>query len=183
MWGEFVHTLGEVKGLPTLGTNGNRNLEGGPEVLIQARSQDGCGLHTYCVCLRKPHHRPLSAPLLCLPFPSGNLSLASVFLTYVVHVGEGAHSRCGGNRRQVERLRFSSCPAPEQNKGHSQEDGSLPVPVPGPWREHPGLGAGQRWWPSGGPHWLLHPVTQPQDRPPQGKQWWLVVAGRASWQA
>lgn len=77
--------------------------------------------------------------------------MASVFLTYVVHVGGGAHSRCGGNRRQVQRPCSSSCPAPEQNKGHSQEDSLLPVPVPGPWREHPGLGAGQRWWPSGGP--------------------------------
>ena len=29
---------------------------------------------------------------------------------------------------------------------------------------------------------LLHPVTQPQAGPPQGRQWWPVGAGRASWQ-
>lgn len=80
----------------------------------------------------------------------------------------------GEQRPQSGGQGWAGCGPPWRAPGTSRW---LPVPVPGPRRVCPGLGAGQTGRPNGGPHGLLRPVTQPHTRPPQGRQWWLVVLG------
>lgn len=191
---------------PTLETNENGGRESVPEVLSPITFSlwtTWARTPSMSVFWKLPPPGPSSG--LC-PLPSMGTNHCHSFFQTAMGLSPSpggspawvVHSRCGWGERRKGQVGRPAAGHPAENKGRSQAGGGaggLWAAREGPLAPVAGClscaraleGAPRpRGWAevaaTRGPHGLLRPVTQPHAGPPQGGQWWLVGAGRASWQ-